>query len=88
MRKELNGSGGECIPMMPCTIVPKGHRETYPEASFKLPMLVARPVGKKETRANQDALDAESKEWNRLRDKKTWASEDTEQEWDDVVEWA
>ena len=74
--------------MMPCIPNPQEHREKYPTASFRLPMMVARPVGRKEIQNHPDALEAESLEWTRLWNKKTWADEDTVEEWDDVVAWA
>ena len=64
------------------------HRGHYTEGSlFPFNACVARPVGKKELESTAKAREAVKKEWDRLREIKTW-DEDTVMEWADVVKLA
>ena len=74
---------GKMSPTMPTIPYKPEHR---PKLRPRIPFnaCVARPVSRKEQRANEDARKAMLKEWQRLRDMKTW--DETEVlEWRDVA---
>ena len=67
---------------MPCEPHIPLHRPKYGN-TFGLPACVARPVGKKEIEANEDAKKARSAEWKRLWERGVWDVE-VIRDWDEV----
>ena len=74
----------EC-PAMPCVLnpPPEIHRQKI-APDLGIPACVARPVPKKEMLANERAIAAMHKEWNRLRDKGAW-DESVVRPWKEVA---
>jgi len=73
------------VPLMPCTKVGQIHREKLLKEDYKLPAMVARPVGRKEVEREPKAQEARGVEWSRLWARGVWATADTVEEWDNVI---
>ena len=76
------------LPNMPCKKVEAKHRSRI-DTGFHIPACVARPVTKKEillnpTLASGSCLDAITKEWKRLWERKVWCGSSV-REWRDVA---
>ena len=81
----LSEPDSEPEPSMPrCDFGDDPHRVKTPSATFGLPAAVARPVGKKEIKDNQECLKAMMAEWSRLREKGVWIISSV-REWSDVA---